>query len=79
MHASCANKLGLDGWVRNRIDDTVEVLVAGEAEKVEALIALCHEGAAHLRAWNGKVDLHEAEEMLEEKGFQAPAYRNILC
>jgi acylphosphatase len=39
-----ANELGLDGWVRNRIDGSVEAVVAGPADKVEALIARCHEG-----------------------------------
>lgn len=39
-----ATKLGLRGWVRNRADGSVEALLAGPAEKVEAMIALCHEG-----------------------------------
>ncbi|WP_340315667.1 acylphosphatase [Rhizorhabdus argentea] len=39
-----ANELGLDGWVRNRLDGSVEAVVAGPADKVEALIARCHEG-----------------------------------
>lgn len=36
--------LGLDGWVRNRIDGSVEAVAAGPADKVEALIARCHQG-----------------------------------
>lgn len=39
-----AQALGLDGWVRNRIDGTVEVLAKGPADTVEALIAACHDG-----------------------------------
>jgi acylphosphatase len=39
-----AGRLGLTGWVRNRADGSVEALFAGPAEKVEAMIALCHEG-----------------------------------
>jgi len=39
-----ANELGLDGWVRNRIDGSVEAVVAGPADKVEALIVRCHAG-----------------------------------
>jgi acylphosphatase len=47
VHAH-ASKLGLDGFVRNRIDGTVEALAKGEADKVEALIARCYEGpSAH--------------------------------
>ena len=39
-----ANELGLDGWVRNRIDGSVEAVIAGPADKVDALIARCHAG-----------------------------------
>ncbi len=36
--------LGLDGWVRNRRDGTVEIVARGPAEAIEALVAACHEG-----------------------------------
>ena len=36
-----ARRLGLDGWVRNRRDGSVEALVAGPAGAVEAMIAAC--------------------------------------
>lgn len=39
-----AQGLGLDGWVRNRRDGTVEALVAGEAAAVEALVSKCRSG-----------------------------------
>jgi acylphosphatase len=39
-----AEALGLDGWVRNRRDGTVEAVVAGSAEAVETLIAACRKG-----------------------------------
>ena len=39
-----AAALGLDGWVRNRTDRSVEVLAAGPAYAVDRLIALCREG-----------------------------------
>ncbi|MGK2939286.1 MAG: acylphosphatase [Solirubrobacteraceae bacterium] len=39
-----AERLGVDGWVRNRADGTVEVWVQGEAEAVAALVASCGEG-----------------------------------
>jgi acylphosphatase len=39
-----ARRLGLDGWVRNRRDGSVEVQAAGPAAAVEELIALCREG-----------------------------------
>ena len=39
-----AEKLGLDGWIRNRADGTVEVLASGETKTVEALVAACMRG-----------------------------------
>ncbi len=37
-------KLGIAGWVRNCSDDTVEVTMEGEAEKVDAMVKWLHEG-----------------------------------
>ncbi len=42
---------GLDGWVRNRRDGSVEAVFAGSKSAVEAMIAECHTGPRH-----GKVD-----------------------
>jgi len=39
-----ATALGLDGWVRNRRDGSVEMLVSGPEAAVAALIRRCHEG-----------------------------------
>ena len=39
-----ATALGLDGWVRNRRDGSVEALVAGDAEAVDRFIQACHDG-----------------------------------
>lgn len=39
-----ARGLDLDGWVRNRIDGTVEVLAVGAPDCVDRLIAACHDG-----------------------------------
>src|SRR5215475_3647190 len=36
--------LGLEGWVRNRRDGTVEALFAGPREVVEAMLKACREG-----------------------------------
>ena len=35
---------GLEGWVRNRRDGSVEAVFAGPAEAVEAMIAECRRG-----------------------------------
>ncbi len=39
-----ARALALSGWVRNRPDGSVEAVLEGEAEKVEAMIAWLHTG-----------------------------------
>jgi acylphosphatase len=39
-----AQALGLDGWVRNRRDGSVEAVVAGPARAVEAFVERCHLG-----------------------------------
>ena len=44
-----ARALGLDGWVRNRTDGTVEALIAGSQAAVDQLVALCGEGPPHAR------------------------------
>jgi acylphosphatase len=40
---------GLEGWVRNRRDGSVEALFAGPADKVSAVIASCRRGPASAR------------------------------
>jgi acylphosphatase len=39
-----ANALGLTGWVRNRYDQSVEVVAEGEREKLEKLLAAIRKG-----------------------------------
>ncbi|CAM5614370.1 acylphosphatase [Sphingobium scionense] len=39
-----ARSLGLTGWVRNRMDGSVEALVQGEADAVDRFIALAQDG-----------------------------------
>ncbi|HET6198298.1 MAG TPA: acylphosphatase [Acetobacteraceae bacterium] len=39
-----AQALGISGWVRNRIDGSVEALVAGDTAAVEELLRLCRRG-----------------------------------
>jgi acylphosphatase len=62
-----AQKLELDGFVRNRADGTVEALATGDAQKVEALIALCHGGPPGSRVTEVKVS--EAQGIVD-KGFR---------
>jgi acylphosphatase len=39
-----ARDFGLSGWVRNRLDGSVEALVAGDTAAVEELLRLCRRG-----------------------------------
>jgi acylphosphatase len=39
-----ARARGIEGWVRNRRDGTVEAVFAGEEGAVEAMIEACREG-----------------------------------
>jgi acylphosphatase len=45
-----AMRLGLDGWVRNRMDGTVELLAAGPSAAVAEFVEACRTGprAAHV-------------------------------
>ncbi|HVI98127.1 MAG TPA: acylphosphatase [Sphingomonas sp.] len=40
-----AESLGLDGWVRNRADGSVEAVVQGAPEMVEAIVARARQGS----------------------------------
>lgn len=58
-----ANKLGVSGWVRNRIDGTVEAVFLGDGPDVDALLAECHKGPLPAKVddiavtdWDGDVE-----------------------
>ncbi len=39
-----AARLGVTGWVRNRLDGSVEAVVAGQSEAVQAIVSWSHQG-----------------------------------
>jgi acylphosphatase len=39
-----AASLGIAGWVRNRLDGTVEAVFEGDAGAVESLVSWCRQG-----------------------------------
>ncbi|MCG0278046.1 MAG: acylphosphatase [Thermanaeromonas sp.] len=58
--------LGINGWVRNRYDGTVEGVAEGPQEKVEEFLSLCRQGPqlAHVEGMEVRY-----EEPQGEKGF----------
>jgi acylphosphatase len=53
-----AERLGVTGWVRNRFDGSVEALVQGTPQAVEAIIEWCKRGPE--RAEVTRVEIAEA-------------------
>ena len=58
-----ARDLGLDGWVRNRPDGSVEAVFSGQEADVEAMVLLCWSGPPLARVegvvvelWQGPVE-----------------------
>lgn len=47
-----ARALGLDGWVRNRRDGSVEAVFSGPADAVERMLENCREGPPAARVEN---------------------------
>ncbi|MGE5587189.1 MAG: acylphosphatase [Clostridia bacterium] len=62
-----ATSLGLLGWVMNRYDGTVELVVEGERYKVERFVALLREGPPWARV--DKVDVRWAAYQGEFASF----------
>ncbi len=61
-----AIRLCVNGWVRNRPDGTVEALVQGDAESVDAIIAWAHRGPLHAKV--ARVDIETGSGNYE--GFE---------
>ena len=54
-----AQELDVRGWVRNLWDGSVECLLEGDHEKVETLIAWCHQGPAGARVEKVTIEWEE--------------------
>jgi acylphosphatase len=65
-----ARRLGLDGWVRNRADGSVEILAMGEAVDIERLLQACRVGPPGASV---RVVRREAAEDDGSVGFQQRA------
>jgi acylphosphatase len=52
---------GLIGWVRNRRDGSVEAVVAGPAQPVEAMLGVCRSGPATAQVTSVEILSESAE------------------
>ncbi|MDD7937058.1 acylphosphatase [Actinomycetospora lutea] len=54
-----AERLGVGGWVRNRDDGTVEMLVEGADDAVEQMVAWAREGSSQAQV--SSIDVTDTE------------------
>ncbi len=54
-----AERLGINGWVKNRNDGSVEILAEGDELVVRELIEWCKKGPPHAKVKEVKVDWEE--------------------
>lgn len=66
-----AEKLGVNGWCRNRSDGTVEAMVQGEAAAVDALLAWAHRGPELAQV--SCVDVAESSGSFEDFAIRSDA------
>jgi len=66
-----ALRLGLKGWVRNRIDGAVEVLVAGPPSLVAQVIARCHNGPPLARVVSMETEDGSAQDLTYRRPGEA--------
>jgi acylphosphatase len=64
-----AERRGLSGWVRNRLDGSVEALVQGAPQPVEELIAWARHGPPASRVDDLRVDVAEGSDNRPYNGF----------
>lgn len=63
-----AKRLGLTGWVRNRLDGSVEAVAEGETDAVETLIAWCRQGPP--RSQVDRLEIEKNDPTGEFKDFE---------
>ena len=68
-----AAALGLDGWVRNRADGSVEAVVQGARETIDAMVARAQEGSPASRV--AAVTVHDDGPAETLDGFAKRATR----
>ena len=54
-----AQRLGVAGWVRNRIDGSVEAVLHGESAAVDALVRWAHRGPEYAQVERVETEPHD--------------------
>ena len=62
-----ARTLGVSGWVRNRLDGSVETMIRGDDAIVQKLIAWAHRGPVMARV--DRIDIAETDDTQIALGF----------
>jgi acylphosphatase len=63
-----AERLGVEGWVRNRHDGTVEAVFAGPEATVAEAIEACRHGPRGARVTS--LDVNEGEDLLQQEAVR---------
>lgn len=64
-----ANALGLDGWVKNQDDGSVEMVVQGEEEQVHRLLQTVEQGTLWIQVDSLQTTRRELDKTLVQKKF----------
>jgi acylphosphatase len=65
-----AQGIGITGWVRNRADGSVEAMVSGSSEMIEAIVAKSRQGSPASRVED--VAVEDAPEQVFERFEKKP-------
>jgi acylphosphatase len=65
-----ARGIGITGWVRNRTDGSVEAMVSGSSEMIEAIVARARQGSPASRV--ADVVVEDAPEQVFERFEKKP-------
>ena len=65
--------LGLDGWVRNRLDKSVEAQFTGRSDLIDDMIKKCGQGPVLARVDDIIVSELEAVDLDDQRGFEIRA------
>jgi len=67
-----AKKLGLTGWVRNRPEGTVEAVIEGDADSVDAMLRWFYQGSPGSKVT--KVNISEEQPVGDSSTFEIHYY-----